>query len=58
MAEKPRVVSVPTDTMSEEAEEDELVRRASIPSLATLYDRGKKSGLIKPVNGYGGQPPA
>lgn len=50
-------VSVPTDTMSEE-DEDEMIRRASVPSLGTLFDRGKKSGLIKPVNGYGGPPPA
>lgn len=59
MSENKVFVSVPADRVKTEEEiEDEMIRRASVPSLGTLFDRGKKSGLIKPVNGYGGPPPA
>ena len=49
-------VSVPTDTVSEDDELEALVeqdRKASAPSLATLFQRGKDSGLIKPGKEYG-----
>lgn len=32
---------------------DEMVRKASTPNLATLFQRGKQKGLIKPVKDYG-----
>ena len=37
-----------TDTL------DSMIQAASIPSLATLIQRGKDAGLIKPVQGYDG----
>lgn len=41
-------VSVSDDTM------DQLVQRASVPSLASLFQKGKAAGLLKPVQGYAG----
>lgn len=32
---------------------DELVSRGSVPNLASLYKKGKESGLIKPGVEYG-----
>lgn len=32
---------------------EELVYAASIPNLATLFQRGKDAGLIKPSGEYG-----
>ena len=32
---------------------DSLVEAASVPSLATLFDRAKKAGHIKAVQEYG-----
>lgn len=31
---------------------DQMVQAASIPSLASLVQRGKDAGLIKPMQGY------
>lgn len=42
-------VSVADDTL------DQLVERASVPSLADLFGKAKKSGLIQPVLPYGGE---
>lgn len=42
-------VSEDTDTM------DSMVQAASVPSLATLFQRGKDAGLLKPTTGYGGE---
>lgn len=39
-------VSEGTDSM------DQLVQAASVPSLATLFQRGKDAGLLKAVTGY------
>lgn len=36
-----------------EGELDQLVAAASMPSLATLFQRGKEQGLIKPGKEYG-----
>lgn len=32
---------------------DQLVEAASVPNLATLFQRGKDAGLLKPTTGYG-----
>lgn len=32
---------------------DQLVQRASTPNLASLFQRGKAAGLIKPGKDYG-----
>lgn len=42
-----------TANMSDQdASLDQMVERASRPSLATLYQRGKDSGVIQPVQDY------
>lgn len=41
-------------TMSEDEKIDQLVSRASVPNLASLFRAGKKAGLIKPVQDYAG----
>ena len=47
-------MSVPTATV-DPAEDalDQLVERASVPNLASLFQAGKEAGLIKPVTAYG-----
>lgn len=40
-------VSVADDSL------DSMVQAASIPSLATLFKRGKEAGLLKGVTHYG-----
>jgi hypothetical protein len=40
-------VSVADDTM------DNLIQRASVPNLATLFKRGQQAGLLKPGKDYG-----
>lgn len=47
----PAVLSVDDDTL------DEMVKRASTPSLAALYEAGKKSGHIAPVYDYADRSP-
>lgn len=43
------------DTKMEDTDAlDDMVRRASVPNLASLFKRGKESGLIKPSSEYGG----
>lgn len=42
-------MSVVTDTL------DSLVEAASIPSLASLFQKAKDKGIITPVSNYGGQ---
>ena len=32
---------------------DEMMERASVPNLASLFQRGKEAGLIKPGKEYG-----
>ena len=44
--------SVETD--STEDEEDEMVRRASTPTLASLFKKGKERGLLTGGHSYGG----
>jgi hypothetical protein len=45
----PAHVSDPAATVGpDEDEEDQLVRRASRPSLATLYKRARQTGLVAP----------
>ena len=41
-------LSVADDTL------DRMVQRASTPNLATLFQRGKAAGLLKPTQGYAG----
>lgn len=41
------IVSDPDDTM------DQMIQRASVPNLATLFQRGKDAGLLKPTTNYG-----
>lgn len=36
-----------------EATMDQLVQAASVPNLASLFQRGKEAGLLKPTTGYG-----
>ena len=31
---------------------DQMIERASVPNLATLFERGKKAGLLKGVQPY------
>lgn len=35
---------------------DDMVEKAAVPSLATLFRKAKDSGAIKPVSGYGNTP--
>lgn len=44
---KGRELSVADDSL------DQMVQAASTPSLATLFQRAKDAGLIKPVKEYG-----
>lgn len=45
---------VPQDgTKMDEQDLDDLVQRASTPSLASLFKRGKEKGLLKPQQEYG-----
>jgi len=39
-----------------DAKLDDMVEKAAVPSLATLFRKAKDSGAIKPLTGYGGQP--
>ena len=52
-APKEQELSVVTDTVVDEDTLDEMVRRASTPNLASLFQRGKDAGLIKPTSNYG-----
>ena len=49
----PSEVSDPGTTMEADADLDQLVQKASTPSLATLFQRGKDAGLLKPGKEYG-----
>jgi hypothetical protein len=40
-------------TKVDEADMDQMVQRASVPNLASLFKRGKEAGLIKPGTEYG-----
>lgn len=35
---------------------DDMIAKASVPSLATLFRKAKDSGAIGPISGYGGAP--
>lgn len=48
-------VSVPGTTMSE-ADLDQLVEAATAPTLAEMFRRGKRTGLIQPTSVYGEAP--
>lgn len=53
-AEAERHYRADTANMSaQDATLDELVERASRPTLSSLYQRGKDAGLIKPAQDYG-----
>lgn len=39
--------------VTDEEELDELVQKASVPNLASLYRKGKDKGLLKPQQEYG-----
>lgn len=43
------------DTLTED-QLDEMVARASIPTLSQLFKKGKANGLIKPSDTYSGPP--
>lgn len=45
--------SVENPTKMDEASMDQMVQAASIPSLGTLFQRGKEKGLLKPQQEYG-----
>lgn len=38
---------------AEEASMDQMVQAASVPSLASLFQKAKDTGLIKPMKEYG-----
>lgn len=40
-------------TKMDETSMDQMVQAASIPSLGTLFKRGKERGLLKPQQEYG-----
>ena len=42
-----------SSTKMDEAAMDRMVQTASTPSLATLFQRGKDAGLLKPQQEYG-----
>ena len=35
---------------------DDMVEKAAVPNLASLFRKAKDSGAIKPVSGYGNAP--
>ncbi len=49
-------LSEPTSKVNDDdAEFDRIIAAASQPSLSTLFERGKKKGLLKPITqGSGG----
>lgn len=49
---RPAKVSDPSGTLSDD-DLDQMVERDSRPNLATLFQRGKDAGLIKPGKEYG-----
>ena len=38
--------------VSQDTKMDEMIERASIPNLASLFKKGKDSGLLKPQQDY------
>lgn len=49
-----KVSEVPASVnLNDEEQLDELVRKASTPSLATLFQSAKDRGLLKPGKEYG-----
>lgn len=42
------------DVSDPDAKLDDMVEKAAIPSLATLFRKAKDQGAIKPVVAYGG----
>lgn len=44
------------DLSDPDARLDDMIEKAAVPSLATLFRKAKDSGAIKPISGYGGQP--
>jgi hypothetical protein len=39
-----------------DAKLDDMIEKAAVPTLATLFRKAKASGAIKPITGYGGTP--
>lgn len=39
-----------------DAKLDDMIEKAAVPTLASLFRKAKADGAIKPVSGYGGQP--
>lgn len=46
----------PAELSDPDARLDDMVEKAAVPSLATLFRKAKASGAIKPVSGYGNTP--
>jgi hypothetical protein len=46
----------PQEVSDPDAKLDELVQKAAVPSLSSLFRKAKTSGAIKPISGYGGTP--
>lgn len=44
------------DLSDSDARLDDMMQKAAVPSLATLFRKAKDSGAIKPLTGYGGTP--
>jgi uncharacterized OB-fold protein len=46
----------PAEVSDPDAKLDDMVERAAVPTLATLFRKAKATGAIKPITGYGGTP--
>lgn len=46
-------MNAPPPPSVDEATMDRMVQEASMPTLASLFQRAKDTGLIKPVPSYG-----
>lgn len=57
LSEVPEMIGGNNAPQTDDEIEEELVEKASRPSLATLFQLGKDKGLIKPTNSYGEHAP-
>ena len=44
------------DVSDPDAKLDEMIEKAAVPNLASLFRKAKATGAIKPITGYGGTP--
>ena len=46
----------PEEVSDPDAKLDDMIQKAAVPSLSSLFRKAKTSGAIKPISGYGGTP--